>query len=40
LSSAIRLFVFEYRSHSANGQALSDKAQAVLAGAKRQTAPH
>lgn len=40
LSSAIRLFVFEYRSHAANGEALSAQAQAVLAGAKRQTVAH
>jgi predicted DNA-binding ribbon-helix-helix protein len=40
LSSAIRLFVFEYRSHSVNGVALSAQAQAVLAGAKRQTVTH
>jgi predicted DNA-binding ribbon-helix-helix protein len=40
LSSAIRLFVFEYRSHAVSGEALSPEAQAVLAGAKRQTAPH
>lgn len=40
LSSAIRLFVFEYRSHAVNGEALSEQAQAVLAGARRHTAPH
>ena len=40
LSSAIRLFVFEYSSHSANGEVLSPQAQAVLAGAKRQIAAH
>jgi len=40
LSSAIRLFVFEYRSHAVNGDALSEQAQAVLAGAKRHTAAH
>jgi predicted DNA-binding ribbon-helix-helix protein len=40
LSSAIRLFVFEYRSHAVSGDSLSEQAQAVLAGAKRQTASH
>ena len=40
LSSAIRLFVFECRTHAVRGEALSPAAQAVLAGAKRQTAPH
>lgn len=40
LSSAIRLFVFEYRSHSVSGESLSEQTQAVLAGAKRQSAPH
>lgn len=40
LSSAIRLFVFEYRTHSASGEPLSPAAQAVLAGAKRPTASH
>ena len=38
LSSAIRLFVFEYRSHASNGDSLGPQAQAVLAGAKRQIA--
>jgi predicted DNA-binding ribbon-helix-helix protein len=38
LSSSIRLFVFEYRTHLNNGEALSPAAQAVLAGAKRQGA--
>ena len=40
LSSAIRLFVFEYRSHAVNSESLSAQAQAVLAGAKRHTAPY
>ena len=40
LSSAIRLFVFEFRSHNANGEPMSDAAQAVLAGAKRHAAVH
>ncbi|MGN6572863.1 MAG: ribbon-helix-helix domain-containing protein [Pseudolabrys sp.] len=40
LSSAIRLFVFEYRSHAASGDALSPQAQAVLSGAKRQIPAH
>ena len=40
LSSAIRLFVFEYSSHSANGEVLSPQAQAVLAAARRQIAAH
>ena len=38
LSSAIRLFVFEYRNRASNGHELSPQAQAVLAGAKRQIA--
>jgi predicted DNA-binding ribbon-helix-helix protein len=38
LSSTIRLFVFEYRSHASNGDSLGPQAQAVLAGAKRQIA--
>ena len=40
LSSAIRLFVFEFRSHGTSGHDLSPQAQAVLAGAKRQIAAH
>lgn len=40
LSSAIRLFVFEYRSHNANGEPMSLAAQAVLSGAKRHTPAH
>jgi len=40
LSSAIRLFVFEYRSHAVNGDSLSEQAQAVLAGARRLTVAH
>jgi predicted DNA-binding ribbon-helix-helix protein len=40
LSSAIRLFVFEYRSHAVNGDTLSQQAQAVLSGARRQVAAH
>ena len=38
LSSAILLFVFEYRNRASNGHELSPQAQAVLAGAKRQIA--
>jgi len=40
LSSAIRLFVFEYRSHSANGEPMSASAQAVLSGARRHAPMH
>lgn len=40
LSSAIRLFVFEYRSHAVNGEPMSEQAEAVLAGAKRHTESH
>ena len=40
LSSAIRLFVFEYRSHNSNGEPMSSAAQAVLSGAKRHTPAH
>ena len=40
LSSAIRLFVFEYSTHAVSGEALSPAARAVLDGAKRLTAPH
>ena len=38
LSSAIRLFVFEYRNHASNGDSLGPQTQAVLTGAKRQIA--
>ena len=40
LSSAIRLFVFEFRSHNSNGEPMSTAAQAVLTGAKRHTPMH
>jgi predicted DNA-binding ribbon-helix-helix protein len=40
LSSAIRLFVFEYRSHNGQGDPLSPAAQAVLSGARRHTPVH
>jgi predicted DNA-binding ribbon-helix-helix protein len=40
LSSAIRLFVFEYRSHASSGSDLSAQAQAVLSGARRQVSAH
>ena len=40
LSSAIRLFVFEYRSHYSKGEPMSAAAQAVLSGAKRHTPMH
>ena len=40
LSSAIRLFVFEYRNRASNGHELSPQAQAVLSGARRHLAAH
>jgi predicted DNA-binding ribbon-helix-helix protein len=40
LSSAIRLFVFEFRSRNGNGEPMSPGAQAVLTGAKRHSAAH
>ena len=40
LSSAIRLFVFEFRSHNGNGEPMSGAAQAVLSGAKRHAPVH
>jgi predicted DNA-binding ribbon-helix-helix protein len=40
LSSAIRLFVLEYRSHASSGDVLSAHAQAVLAGVKRRVPAH
>jgi len=40
LSSAIRLFVFEYRSHITNTDGMSPTAQAVLAGIKRLGVMH
>jgi len=40
LSSAIRLFVFEFRSHNGNGEPMSPGAQAVLSGAKRHMPIH
>ena len=40
LSSAIRLFVFEYRNRASNGHELSPQAQAVLSGARRHLVAH
>jgi len=40
LSSAIRLFVFEYRSHISNTDGMSPTAQAVLTGLKRLGVMH
>lgn len=40
LSSAIRLFVFEFCSHNGNGEPLSGAAQAVLNSAKRHAPVH
>ncbi len=40
LSSAIRLFVFEYCTGSLKPEGLSNSTQAVLDGAKRQKASH
>lgn len=41
LSSAIRLFVFEYRSHgNGNGETMSSTAQAVLNGLRRLNLVH
>jgi predicted DNA-binding ribbon-helix-helix protein len=40
LSSAIRLFVFEYRNRASNGHELSPQAKAVLSGARRHLVAH
>jgi predicted DNA-binding ribbon-helix-helix protein len=40
LSSAIRLFVFEYRNRASNGHELSPQAQAVPSGARRHLVAH
>jgi predicted DNA-binding ribbon-helix-helix protein len=40
LSSAIRLFVFEYRSHDGTGEPMSPAAQAVLGSAQRHRPMH